>query len=416
MTTNPSTSIPVLPAGGIPRYRDRAGPAFLSAGFRPFFLLAALWAAVAVPLWLALLGNHARLPLLLAPVVWHAHELIFGFAAAAVAGFLLTAIPNWTGRMPLQNGPLAALAGLWAAGRLAMLVSGVLGAGLTAAADLAFPAVFLAVIAREIVAGRNFRNLPMLAALGLLLAGNTLVHLEALEIADTAAMGNRLGIATLVMLISLVGGRIIPGFTANWLARERRGVKAPKAFGRFDGVVLAITGATLATWVADPDLAILPWASLAAGAAALVRLARWRGMATLREPLLWVLHLGYAWVAIGFILLAGVVPGLPASGALHALTGGAVGTMILAVMTRASLGHTGRRLAAGPVTTTIYLLVTLAAVLRVMAPLAGDLYTWVAILTAGGAAWSGAFGLFVLFYFPVLTRPRRAGDGDVSAI
>ena len=167
------------------------------------------------------------------------------------------------------------------------------------------------------------------------------------------------------------------------------------AFGRFDGVVLAITGATLATWVADPDLAVLPWASLAAGAAALARLARWRGMATLREPLLWVLHLGYAWVAIGFILLAGVVPGLPASGALHALTGGAVGTMILAVMTRASLGHTGRRLAAGPVTTTIYLLVTLAAVLRVVAPLAGDLYTWVAILTAGGAAWSGAFGVDV---------------------
>jgi uncharacterized protein involved in response to NO len=403
-----SASIPVQPAGGIPRYRHREGPAFLSAGFRPFFLLAAVWAAVAVPLWLALLGNHVVLPLRPAPVTWHAHELIFGFASAAVAGFLLTAIPNWTGRMPLQNGPLVALAGLWAAGRLAMLVSGILGPGPTAAIDLAFPAVFLAVIAREIVAGRNFHNLPMLAALALLLGGNLLVHLEALDFADTAATGNRLGIATLVMLISLVGGRIIPSFTANWLARERRDVKPPSTFGRFDGAVLAITGATLVAWVIDPDLAVIPGASLAAGIAAFVRLARWRGLATRREPLLWVLHLGYAWVGVGFVLLADVVPGLPATAALHALTGGAIGTMTLAVMTRASLGHTGRPLSADSVTTTIYLLVTLAAALRVVAPLWGDLYTWLGILTVSGAAWSGAFGLFAVSYFPVLTRPRRS--------
>lgn len=392
---------------GIPRYRDANGPAWLSAGFRPFFFMAALWGAVAVPLWLALLGNHVTLPIAMPPVVWHAHEMIFGLGAAAVAGFLLTAIPNWTGRMPLQNAPLAGLVCLWAGGRAANLTSEILTPPVAAVIDLAFPLVFLAVIAREIVAGRNFRNLPMLAALALLLAGNLLVHLEALDLAQTAAAGNRLGIATLLMLISLVGGRIIPSFTGNWLSRQKADVPPPAVFGRFDAGVLAATGGALALWVFDPDLAAMRWLALAAGAGALARLARWRGLSTLREPLLWVLHLGYAWVGVGLLLLAGAVPVLPETSALHALTAGAIGTMILAVMTRASLGHTGRPLAAGPMTLAIYVLVTISVVLRVIAPLPGEFYTWVVMLTLSGAAWSGAFGLFAFAYGPVLLRPRR---------
>jgi uncharacterized protein involved in response to NO len=391
--------------GAIPRYKDRSGPIFLSAGFRPFFLLSAIWAALAVPLWLALLAGHATVPTALPPAIWHAHEMLFGFGAATVAGFLLTAIPNWTGRLPLQNAPLAGLAGLWLAGRVAVLLSDAIGSPLAAVLDLAFPITFLAVVAREIVAGRNWRNLPMLAALALLLAGNTMVHLEALDFTASAAAGNRLGIATLIMLISLVGGRIIPSFTGNWLAKERRDVAPPMPFGRFDGGVLAITGLTLAIWVVDPDAALVPGMSLLAGLGSLARLTRWRGHATLSEPLLWILHLGYAWVGIGFLLLAAsaIVPGLPATSGVHALTAGTIGTMTLAVMTRASLGHTGRPLTAGRLTSAIYLLVTLAAVLRVVAPLCGEQYPLA--LSLAGTAWAGAFGLFAVAYGQVLTRP-----------
>jgi uncharacterized protein involved in response to NO len=250
----------------------------------------------------------------------------------------------------------------------------------------------------------------MLAALTLLLLGNLLVHLEALGAPATAELGNRLGVATLLMLISFVGGRIIPSFTRNWLAKHRPEIRAPAVFGRFDGVVLAMTALALALWVIAPEGRAAPWAALAAGLALAARLSRWRGGATLREPLLWILHLGYGWLALGFLLLAldRFLPVLPATAALHALTVGAIGTMTLAVMTRASLGHTGRPLAAGPGTTAIYLLVTLAAVLRLAAPLAGARY--LDILWLAGLAWIGAFALFALLYLRPLALPRAQGE------
>jgi uncharacterized protein involved in response to NO len=388
----------------IPRYRAQRGPYILSAGFRPFFLLAALWAALAVPLWLAVFTGEGELPTRLLPTVWHVHEMVFGFAAATVAGFLLTAIPNWTGRMPLQGGPLAALVLLWVAGRIAVLASAAIGATAAACLDLAFPLAFLAVVAREILAGRNWRNLPMLGALTLLLAGNLLVHLEALGLAETASLGNRIGVATLLMLISFVGGRIIPSFTRNWLAKQRPESAAPAVFDAFDRAVLATTGIALVTWVAAPDGVAAPWLELAAGIALAIRLARWRGAATLREPLVWILHLGYAWLALGFVLLAlsHGVAALPPTAALHALTAGAIGTMTLAVMTRATLGHSGRPLVAGPGTTTIYALVTMAAVLRLFVPFAGG--QTLAALGLAGAAWSGAFLLFAALYLPAFTQ------------
>jgi uncharacterized protein involved in response to NO len=395
---------------GIPRYRPHAGPALLSAGFRPFFLAASLWAAAAIPLWLAAYAAGLTLPSTLPAIVWHVHEMVFGFAAATVAGFLLTAIPNWTGRMPLQGGPLAGLVTLWAIGRLGVLLSALCGAPVAAIADLCFPAAFLGVVAREILAGRNWRNLPMLAALSLLLIGNLLVHLDALGVAPTAELGNRLGLATLWMLIALVGGRIVPSFTRNWLAKARPGTAPPASAGRLDRAALAVTGLALALWVIAPDIAATSWAVLVAGAAVALRLSRWRGARTLREPLLLILHVGYGWLALGLLLLGanGLAALLPATAALHALTVGAIGTMTLAVMTRASLGHTGRPLSAGPGTRTIYALITLAAVLRVLSPLAGDrvaLVLWLA-----GAAWSGAFGLFAVLYGGVLARPRARAD------
>jgi uncharacterized protein involved in response to NO len=395
----------------IPRYRAHTGPVLFSAGFRPFFLLAALWAALAIPLWLLVFTGTDAIPTVLVPAVWHVHEMVFGYGAATVAGFLLTAIPNWTGRMPLQGIPLGILVLLWLIGRAAVLVSGSIGGAAAAAvADLAFPVVFLAVVAREIIAGRNWRNLPMLAALGFLLAANLLVHLEALGWSATAEMGNRLGIATLLMLISFVGGRIIPSFTRNWLAKFQPGTADPASFDTLDRVVLAITAIALAAWVIVPDGPVTAWAELAAGIALAVRLARWQGGRTWQEPLVWVLHLGYAWLALGLLLLAlnGLMPLLPPTTALHALTAGAIGTMTLAVMTRASLGHTGRPLTAGRGTMAIYVLVTFAALFRLLAPLAETHYLFALVIA--GAAWSGAFGLFALLYAVPLSQPRVKGE------
>jgi uncharacterized protein involved in response to NO len=394
----------------IARHRPQTGPALLSVGFRPFFLLSALWSALAVPLWLAGFAGQISMPTALPLVAWHVHEMVFGYGAATVAGFVLTAIPNWTGRLALQGGPLAFLVLLWLLGRAAVLLSARIGADSAALLDLTFPLVFLVVVAREIVAGRNWRNLLMLVALTFLLLGNLLVHFEAVGIAATAQLGNRLGVATLLMLISFIGGRIIPSFTRNWLAKQRPEIPTPAAFDRFDRAVLAISALALALWVLAPESPVTPWAALAAGLAQSTRLARWRGAATLREPLVWVLHLGYGWLALGFLLLAldGFEPLLPKTAALHALTAGAIGTMTLAVMTRASLGHTGRPLAAGPGTMTIFSLVTLAAVLRLLAPLGGAQY--LLILSFAGVAWSGAFGLFVLLYARPLSLPRIRGD------
>jgi uncharacterized protein involved in response to NO len=345
-----------------------------SRGFRPFFLFGAAWAAVAVPVWIAAYVHGYALRGALPAMLWHAHEMVYGFGMAAVAGFLLTAIPNWTGRLPVRGRALAGLVALWLAGRIAMLAPG------AALLELAFPAVLIAVVARELLAGRNWRNLPMLAALGLLFAGNLLFHLGVYE-------GLRLGIATLLMLIALVGGRIVPSFTRNWLAKRGPRVALPAPESAFDRGALLVTLAALAAWV----FSVAPWLAVLAGIALAARLARWRGHATLREPLLFILHLGYAWLALGLILL-----GLEVQAALHALTVGAIGTMTLAVMTRASLGHTGRVLAADGATCAIYALVTAAALLRMASPYVGAQLALV--LSLSGLAWSAAFAIFVLHY------------------
>jgi len=381
--------------------------AVFSAAFRPFFLGAALWSAAAVPAWLMSFSGHAALPGALAPFIWHAHEMVFGFGFAAVAGFLLTAIPNWTGRLPLRGARLAALAGLWLAGRLALLLSTPLGPHAAAAIDLAFPAALIAVVARELIAGRNWRNLPMLAALAALLCGSLLVHLQAIGLAYTALLGNRVGIATLLMLVALIGGRIVPSFTRNWLAKHRPGGALPAPAGRLDLAALAATFAALAAWVASPGGAVAPWLAFAASLALGLRLARWRGLATLGEPLLFVLHAGYGWLVFGFALLglSGVVPLVPHSAAVHALTVGAIGTMTLAVMTRATLGHGGQPLTASRATVLVYLLVTLAALLRIAAPVAGGAF--LALTWAAAAAWSGAFLLFAASYRDLLMGKDR---------
>lgn len=395
----------------IPRYRAYSGPAALSAGFRPFFLLAALWAFFVVPASVVFLTGAAPSPSAFAPNVWHVHEIAFGYGGAVVAGFLFTAIPNWTGRLPLQGRPLAALVAIWFSGRLAVLFSGSIGAGVAAVVDLAFPALFLTIVAREIVAGRNWRNLPIVGALALLLCGNALTHLETLGVISADLAGGRLGVATLLMLIGLIGGRIVPSFTRNWLVKQDPTAATPASFGLVDRIALAAMVLAFSAWTIAPETRVTAWLALAAGMALGGRLSRWRGAETVQEPLLWVLHLGYGWLSLGLVLLGVdiLVPLLPQTTALHALTIGAIGTMTLAVMTRASLGHTGRALAAGPRTTAIYVMITLATLLRLLAPLLGGFY--VAGLSLAALAWCGAFGSFVLFYFQPLTRPRIAAEG-----
>lgn len=376
--------------------RPEGGVALFSAGFRPFFLLGAAWAAIAVPVWLAAYVHGYVLPGALPAMTWHAHEMIYGYALAAVTGFLLTAIPNWTGRLPIRGLPLALLATLWLAGRVALLASAAIGPQVAAAIDLSFLFVLIVLVAREVTAAESFHNLPVLAVLGLLFAGNVLVHLHALDIAYTSALGNRIGVATLVLLISLIGGRIIPSFTRNWLVKNRPDVAVPAPHDRVDTACLLVIVASLVAWVAGYNAL-----AIAGGIAAAVRLSRWRGLATVREPLLFVLHVGYAWVAIGLALvgLNGFFEWAPPGAPLHALTVGAIGTMTLAVMTRASLGHSGRALTAGRGTIAIYVLVTLAALLRVAAPFTFDVAEFTGL---AGLAWTAAFGLFAISYAPVL--------------
>jgi len=392
--------------GARTRRPNAEGIALLQLGFRPFFLAAGLWAVLAMALWLAQLAGHLILPSALDPISWHAHEMIFGYAMAAVAGFLLTAVPNWTGRLPVRGAPLAGLAALWLLGRAAVAASGLIGAPMAALIDLAFPVFFLLVVAREIAAGKSRKNLMMVVLLALLALGNALTHLETLGGPATASLGQRLGLAALIFLIALVGGRVTPSFTRNWLAKRDAG-RLPAAFGLTDRVALVATAAALLAWIAAPEAPPTPWLALAAGVALAVRLSRWCGLRTASEPLLLVLHVGYAWLPLGLILLAAarLTPLLSGSAALHALTAGAVGTMTLAVMCRATLGHSGRALTAGPGTTAIFGMITLAALLRVGGGAALGEFGAI-LLLASGAAWIAAFGLFLALYGPILLRPR----------
>ncbi|MGE8943378.1 NnrS family protein [Leptospira interrogans] len=382
--------------------RAFTGPAILSYGFRPFFLFGALWAALSVALWLPMLSGHLVLPSVLSPIEWHVHELVYGYVPAIVAGFLLTAVPNWTGRLPVVGTRLAVLFGIWVAGRLAIFFSLWIGSIPAAAIDLAFLVAVITVAAREIVAGNNTRNLKVLIGIVLLFTGNALFHLEAI-----AGIGNgegtRLGIGAAILLIMLIGGRIIPSFTRNWLVRQGPG-RLPVPFDRFDMAVMAASGITLICWVIAPDSPLTAGLAVAAAALNLARLARWAGDRTAAEPLVLILHVAYAFIPIGFVLLAlGILrPDLVApTGALHGWTVGAIGIMTLAVMTRASLGHTGRQLTASRPIQLIYLAAIIAAVARIAA--AFDILRE-PMLHLSATAWVAAFGGFVVVYAPLLMR------------
>jgi uncharacterized protein involved in response to NO len=380
-------------------------PLLFQYAFRICFLSAAVWAAAAMPLWLSAYSGWIAVSPAYGAMNWHAHEMVFGYAAMVICGFLFTALPNWTGRPAVRGWPLATLVLLWAVGRGAMLLADRFGVAATAIADLAFLAVMLGVAAREIVVARSWRSLPVLALIGWLTLANVWFHASALT-GGAADMAMRAAIGALIALIILIGGRLAPNFTRNWLVK-RNASRLPPEFNRWDAAAIAAGVAGVAAWVAAPEGRIT--AGLAALAAILLalRLARWRGWATWSEPLLLVLHLGYGFVPLGFAFLAvsALHPELvPGGVVIHAWAAGAVGTMTLAVMTRATLGHTGRALTAGGATTAIYVAVLAAALSRVIAPLAGDLF--LPLVLFSGTCWTLAFLGFVATYGRFAVAPR----------
>lgn len=388
--------------------RMAASPPILRGGFRPFFLLASAWAVVALILWLwALLGG-LYLPSAFDALAWHRHEMLYGFVGATVAGFLLTAIPNWTGRLPIAGAPLAGLVGLWLTARLAVLWSGTLGLLAAAALDVGFYALMAFVGAREIVASKN-RNLPLVAMVLLFGTADAVDYASVGGLIADSEAGFRAGIALVVVMISVIGGRIIPSFTRNWMVKRGFSGGLPDQPARFDLGVIGLTAFVLLGWVVAPEHRLAGTGLITAGALQLLRLARWRGWRTLSDPLVLILHLGYLWVPIGMLLLGSSILSaeIPRTAAVHALTAGAMATMILAVMTRATLGHTGHELRAGPLTVIAYAAVVLGAVTRVAASL--GVVGYQAGLQAAGALWGGAFIVFVIAYGPILVRARADG-------
>jgi uncharacterized protein involved in response to NO len=389
----------------IPRLRDYRGPVLLSYGFRPFFLFGAIYAGLAVLAWLPIFNGELVLWSAFSAVDWHVHEMLYGYLPAVVTGFLLTAIPNWTGRLPIQGTPLLVLVLVWLAGRVCVTFSAQTGWLLAAIVDVSFLALVVAAAAREIVTGKNWRNLRVVGLVTLLLAGNIAFHIEA-NVRGTAEYGTRVGIAVIVLLIVVIGGRIVPSFTRNWLARENPG-RLPAPFARFDVVTMAVTAAALVLWIVQPAGQLVAAALAIAGVLNLVRLARWAGDRTCRDRLVLILHVGYAFVPLGFLLAsAAALDVIVSSAGAHAWTVGAAGTMTLAVMTRASLGHTGNALVASPMTQAIYAAVVIASLARVCASLEPG---WSdALLHVTALAWCAAFFGFALSFGPLLVGSRPA--------
>lgn len=398
------THIPILkilePVAPAPR-----GAAFLRLGFRPFYLGAAVLAALAVPVWMMLfLGQWVWAPAM-SPLLWHAHEMLLGFASAVIIGFLMTAVKAWTGLATPRGLPLGALALLWLSARIAALTAPY---AVFAVLDTLLLPIVALVLIRLLLRAGNTRNLPLAALLLLLSAANATFHLSVmglLDLAPTRAL--HAALAVIVMVECVMAGRVIPGFSMSAIPGLRI-----TALLWLERSALALTGLGLLLWV----FAAPGWiASLTLGLAAAAhvwRQWRWKPLLSRRRPILWVLHLSYAWIPVGLGLLAlAQINLLAVSLGLHALAVGTTGGLIIGMITRTARGHTGRTLQATPAEVLAYVLVALAAVMRVLMPLLWSelLLVW---LIGAAAAWSVAFAIYVFIYVPWLTQTRLDGkDG-----
>jgi uncharacterized protein involved in response to NO len=396
----------------VPRGIAQSGPAILAYGFRPFFLLAGVIACLDMILWIGALTGLWTVGGPEGPIGWHGHEMLFGYATAALCGFILTAVPNWTGRLPVSGAALLALVLLWLAGRILLVLPVTAGSPLGAIADSLFLPVLAFVIAREVVAGRNWQNLRIAGVIAALAGLNIGFHIGVAAGWDITVL-LRGGVALFVLLVCIVGGRIIPSFTRNYLAK-RAGERLPRPMGTTDHVAIVAALAAGIAWAMAPEGAATSALCLGAGVANAVRLGRWRGARTAGEPLLLVLHVAYGFIPLGFLVVAAAAMGvLSQASALHVLTVGVIGLTTLAVMTRATRGHTGRPLTASRATTAAYCCLFGAAVLRPFAELVPDLYQ--PLLGVSGTLWIAAFALYVAEHAPMqLTRSAGAPRAPTS--
>lgn len=384
---------------------------FFSYAFRPLFLLTTVYAIVVVPVWVAAWLGYLPLPQALGlPMWWHGHEMVFGFGGAAVGGFALTAVATWTQRPPVAGVPLMILSLLWAFARVSFFVPSTELRLPAMMADLGYGVLLFALMSREVVGARNRRNYKILLLLGLLPIANAVFFLGLLRGSPWASQGTLAGFWVLVLLVNLVGGRVVPTFTRNWMSLRRltqpgKPPTVPPPFGRLDLVatVFLVGFAVLQVWGGAPPR----WTAtvgITSAALMLARLARWHGLQTVREPLLWILHLGFLWIPVGVLLISFAALGLlPATTGMHALGAGAITTMIVAVASRAALGHTRRPLESHPILTTTYVLITVAAICRVTSTVSPAARL---LLIASAASWLLGFACFAWRYFPILSGPR----------
>lgn len=388
-------------------------PKFLTEGFRYFFLAGPLYGMLAIGIWLLWLGTQATgaTPELFAAThvsyQWHAHEMIFGYGAAVMAGFFLTAVPSWTGTEPARERFITSVALLWLMGRVAVTFSPEFPASLVMVIDTLFIPVLGVKILLNLLKRPKPQNMMFLGILAVMTVANVMVHLEWIGFWDDgAAAGNRMGLLTLAALIAVLGGRVTPAFTRNALMRNGVEHGLPRTQTVFDRLGMASALLLPIIYPFAPAL-ITGTIALVAGLANLMRLAGWKSTAILDQPIVWSLHLGFLFLALGYLMLAayqfGV--GIGETQALHVIAIGAVGVMTLAIMTRASLGHTGRTLVVARPIAFAYLLVAAAALTRSLGP---EIFTthYTLVMMVSGCLWITAFAIFAAIYMPILTTHR----------
>ncbi len=400
-----SPALPILPAKGSGAAPQPTGLPLLRLGFRPFYLAAASFAAISIPLWMAALFGSIDLELQVPVLWWHAHEMLFGFVVAVIVGFLMTAGKAWTGLATPRGAFLGALAGLWLAARLAAIAAPY---AVYAALDLLLLPIVAVVFATVLLRAGNRRNLPLVAMLVMLALANLVFHLAATGIVDlTPLRALYAGLGLVVMIECVIAGRVIPAFTIGAMP----GLEL-QARPWLERASLAASALALAGWVFGEPSAWTAAVFGLAAAAHLLRQAAWRPWLSRQRPILWILHLSYAWLPIGFILLAAAQLGLVGTSAgIHALAVGATGGLIIGMMTRTARGHTGRPLRASRAEVAAYLLVMIAALLRVFMPLGAPGWVVSSLLLAA-LAWSAAFVIYLVIFGPWLFSTRADGkDG-----
>ncbi len=386
----------------------------LSFAFRPLFLAAGLYAVIAIGWWgIIYLLETAFPPTALDPVAWHSHEMIYGFTVAAIGGFLLTAVASWTKRPPVSGKRLLLLTIAWISGRIAISISAIIGPVLTALIDMSYLVLLIALFGNEVIQAkdrRNYKVIVMLIVLGLL---NLCFHLEYTALLPIPPrLSHRGAIMVILLLVCTIGGRIIPNFTKNWLVKNQKvHVSPPPAFGRLDMAVMISTGILAVGWTINPYYQMTILGSVIIVVLHVIRLSRWRSLSMFQDPLMLVLHVGYAWIPAGFLLSAWSAfnEALMFSAALHGLTIGAIALMVIAVGSRAALGHTGRELKAGKSMTIVFALIVTATVFRI---LAGLPEYYIECLTASVVSWCLAIFIFLVRYYPILTQPRVDSAGQ----